>query len=74
MRDGNRIWRGIGVDLSPRTILSRLSTAQQQLVAIARALSMNARLLVLDEPTASLTAERRRAAVCTCCAICGQAA
>jgi ABC-type sugar transport system ATPase subunit len=36
----------------------RLSTAQQQFVAIARALSMNARLLVLDEPTASLGAQR----------------
>ena len=40
--------------ISPRTIVRRLSPAQQQLVAIARALSMNARLLVLDEPTASL--------------------
>jgi ribose transport system ATP-binding protein len=46
----------IGVQIPPRTIVGRLSTAQQQFVAIARALSMNARLLVLDEPTASLGA------------------
>jgi ribose transport system ATP-binding protein len=46
----------IGVQLSPRTVLRRLSTAQQQFVAITRALSMNARLLVLDEPTSSLGA------------------
>jgi ribose transport system ATP-binding protein len=46
----------IGAQISPRIILRRLSTAQQQFVAIARALSMNARLLVLDEPTASLGA------------------
>ncbi len=46
----------IGAAISPRTIVRRLSTAQQQFVAIARALSMNARLLVLDEPTASLGA------------------
>jgi ribose transport system ATP-binding protein len=44
----------IGAPISPRTIVRRLSPAQQQFVAIARALSMNARLLVLDEPTASL--------------------
>jgi ribose transport system ATP-binding protein len=46
----------IGVQIPPRTIVGRLPTAQQQFVAIARALSMNARLLVLDEPTASLGA------------------
>jgi ribose transport system ATP-binding protein len=44
----------IGSQIPPRTVLNRLSTAQQQFVAITRALSMNARLLVLDEPTASL--------------------
>ena len=45
----------IGVLLAPRTPMRQLSTAQQQLVAIARALSMNARILILDEPTSSLT-------------------
>ena len=45
----------IGVRLAPRTPLRQLSTAQQQLVAIVRALSMNARVLILDEPTSSLT-------------------
>jgi ribose transport system ATP-binding protein len=45
----------IGVSLAPRTPMRQLSTAQQQLVAIGRALSMNARLLILDEPTSSLT-------------------
>jgi ribose transport system ATP-binding protein len=45
----------IGVHVSPRTPLSRLSAAERQLVSIARALSMNARVLVLDEPTSSLT-------------------
>ena len=38
----------------PRTILRDLSIGQVQLVAIARALSMNARLLLMDEPTSSL--------------------
>jgi ribose transport system ATP-binding protein len=54
--DTKRQLARIGAQLSPRTIVRDLSTAQQQFVAIARALSMNARLLVLDEPTASLGA------------------
>jgi ribose transport system ATP-binding protein len=52
--DTERQLARIGAPISPRTIVRRLSPAQQQFVAIARALSMNARLLVLDEPTASL--------------------
>ena len=45
----------LGLQIPVRTPLYRLSTAQQQLVAIARAFSMNARVLILDEPTSSLT-------------------
>ena len=52
--DTERQLARIGAQVSPRTVVGRLSTAQKQFVAIARALSMNARLLVLDEPTASL--------------------
>ena len=44
----------IGAAIAPRTSVSRLSMAQQQLVAIARALSVEARILILDEPTARL--------------------
>ena len=52
--DTERQLARIGARIPARTIVRRLPTAQQQFVAIARALSMNARLLVLDEPTASL--------------------
>ena len=45
----------LGAGISPDTRADSLSTAQQQLVAIARALSMQARILVMDEPTSSLT-------------------
>jgi ribose transport system ATP-binding protein len=45
----------LGVDIPVRTPVHRLSTAQQQLVAIARAFSMHAKVLVMDEPTSSLT-------------------
>src|SRR5690349_9122934 len=45
----------VGLDVRPDTPLSKLSIAQQQLVEIAKALSQNARILILDEPTSSLT-------------------
>ena len=55
--DSERQLALIGARISPRTPVQRLSRAEQQLVAISRALSMHARLLILDEPTASLGAE-----------------
>jgi ribose transport system ATP-binding protein len=45
----------LGLALAPDTPLSRLSIAQQQLVEIAKALSQDARVLIMDEPTSSLT-------------------
>lgn len=47
--------RRLALNISPRTRLSTLSIAQQQLVEIAKALSQHARILILDEPTSSLT-------------------
>ncbi|HEX8276795.1 MAG TPA: sugar ABC transporter ATP-binding protein [Longimicrobiaceae bacterium] len=47
----------LGLDIDPRAVLGSLSTAQQQMVAIARGVSLGAKVLVLDEPTSSL-AER----------------
>jgi len=45
----------LGLDVSPDTLMAALSIAQQQLVEIAKALSLDARLLIMDEPTSSLT-------------------
>lgn len=45
----------VGLTLDPAMILRNLSTSQQQLVSIARALSRNPKILILDEPTSSLT-------------------
>jgi ABC-type sugar transport system ATPase subunit len=44
----------VGLDLPASTPVTSLSIGQMQLVAIARALSMNARLILMDEPTSSL--------------------
>lgn len=45
----------LGMNLSADTVVGQLSIAQQQMVEIAGALSTNARIIIMDEPTASLT-------------------
>ncbi|MDP9583037.1 UNVERIFIED_ORG: ribose transport system ATP-binding protein [Burkholderia contaminans] len=45
----------IGLNVSPTTLVGALSIAQQQMVEIAKALSLDARVLIMDEPTSSLT-------------------
>ena len=45
----------IGISIPTETPVNRLSVAQQQIVEIAKALSQNARILVMDEPSATLT-------------------
>jgi ribose transport system ATP-binding protein len=45
----------LGVDIDPRTSMGRLSVAQKQMVEIARALSTDASIIVMDEPSAPLT-------------------
>lgn len=49
--------RRLGLDISPRRVVEGLSTANQQLIEIAKALTLNAKLLILDEPTAALGGE-----------------
>ena len=45
----------VGVHLDPRAMVRDLSVAQQQMVEIAKALSYNARIVIMDEPTSALT-------------------
>lgn len=45
----------IGANFSSREIVSNLSVAQQQMTEIAKALSQNARIIAMDEPTSALT-------------------
>ena len=45
----------VGASVDPRVLVETLSIAQRQLVEIARALSLDARILIMDEPTSALT-------------------
>jgi ribose transport system ATP-binding protein len=47
--------KDVGLEVSPRTIVSTLPIGKQQLAEIAKALSTNARVLIMDEPTSSLS-------------------
>ncbi|HET7716654.1 MAG TPA: sugar ABC transporter ATP-binding protein [Bauldia sp.] len=47
--------RRIGLEANPMTLVRELSVAEQQMVEIARALSMKSRLIVMDEPTSALS-------------------
>ncbi|MCO6473849.1 MAG: sugar ABC transporter ATP-binding protein, partial [Melioribacteraceae bacterium] len=45
----------LNVNINPNELVSSLGTAQQQMVEIAKALSLNSKILIMDEPTSSLT-------------------
>ena len=54
-QEAGDLLKRLGLNLDPRTKARALSVAQQQGVEIARALSINAKVLIMDEPTSSLT-------------------
>jgi ribose transport system ATP-binding protein len=53
--DAQSLLELLGLNVSPDAIVDTLSIGQQQLVEIARALSVNAQVLIMDEPTSSLS-------------------
>src|SRR3982751_661978 len=59
-READELLRKLDVDVPSRTPLDQLSLAQQQLVEIARALGAGARIIIMDEPTSSLTLSETR--------------
>jgi rhamnose transport system ATP-binding protein len=54
-RRAEDLLRQLDADFDPRASMGSLSVAQQQIVEIAKALSANARIIIMDEPTAPLT-------------------
>ena len=56
-RHARELLRGLNLDIDPGSLLGSHSLAVQQLVSIARAIDIQAKVLVLDEPTSSLDAD-----------------
>ena len=54
-RDAREVLDLLGMDLSPKTIAKDLSVAQHQMIEIGRAVSRKAKVIIMDEPTSSLT-------------------
>jgi rhamnose transport system ATP-binding protein len=55
MRRSEEVFEQLGVPLSPSRLARGLSVADQQIVEIAKAISFNAKIIIMDEPTAALT-------------------
>lgn len=55
IRESERILKSIGLEIDPRVKVSKLTVASQQMVEIAKAVSVDTQLLVMDEPTAALS-------------------
>lgn len=53
--ESKQLLRSLGMVLDTRTPVKELGVAQRQMVEVAKALSMNAKVLIMDEPTATLT-------------------
>lgn len=54
-REARQFLEAVGLVVDPATLVSTLTIGHQQLVEIAKALSVNARVLIMDEPTSSLS-------------------
>ena len=53
-QDTRKIFERLHLNLDPRTLVGELTVAKQQMVEIAKALSFDSRVLIMDEPTAAL--------------------
>lgn len=53
--DTQRVFDELGIDVNPKTVMSTMPVSKRQMVEIAKAVSFNSKIIVLDEPTSSLT-------------------
>ena len=69
-REARALLARLDLDIDVTRLLSSYSVAVQQMVAIARALGLSSKVLILDEPTSSLDDEEVQEPVRACCAGC----
>lgn len=50
-----QLFRGLGIEIDPKAVLTRLSVSYCQLIEIVRAISSDAKVIIMDEPTSSLS-------------------
>ena len=55
LKDANKLFDSLNMNVNPSTIMRTMSVSQRQMVEIAKAVSYDAKVIVLDEPTSSLT-------------------
>lgn len=53
--DARRLFEALGLDMNPNAKLSSLSVAEVQMVEIAKAISFNSEIIIMDEPTSAIT-------------------
>lgn len=56
-RGAKKVLDRLNIDIDPETIVGDLSVSKQQMVEISKALSTNAKILIMDEPTSALTSK-----------------
>ena len=55
LKDANKLFASLNMNVNPNTVMRTMSVSQRQMVEIAKAVSYDAKIIVLDEPTSSLT-------------------
>jgi len=55
IEESQKIFDQLNIDINPKTLVKNLTVGYQQIVEIAKALSKNAKILIMDEPTSTLT-------------------
>jgi ribose transport system ATP-binding protein len=56
-RDAEELLRNLGIEMDPRDSISNISVSHKQLVEIAKAMSIDSKIIIFDEPTGALTSK-----------------